>query len=46
LVQGLLDDRGRLADPFGAARVTTPTAPEGSGARSVPAVGDQRGVAG
>ncbi|WP_051581351.1 TIGR03936 family radical SAM-associated protein [Pseudonocardia acaciae] len=32
LAQGLLDDRGRLADPFDAARATTSTAPEGSGA--------------
>lgn len=44
LAQGLLDDRGRLADPFDAARATTSTVPEGPGAHHVPAVGDQHDV--
>jgi radical SAM-linked protein len=45
LAQGLLDDRGRLADPFGADRMTTRPAQGGSGTRCVPAVNGQRGVA-
>jgi radical SAM-linked protein len=46
LAQGLLDDQGRLADPFDTARVTTSAGPEGSGAHRVPAVSDQHGAVG
>ncbi|MBV9313427.1 MAG: DUF2344 domain-containing protein [Pseudonocardia sp.] len=45
LAQGLLDDRGRLADPFGADRVTTSTGPAWSGAQPAPAVSDQHDAA-
>jgi radical SAM-linked protein len=45
LAQGLLDERGRLVDPFVAGRVTTLAGAGGSGAHNVPAADEQHDAA-
>jgi radical SAM-linked protein len=45
LEQGLLDDQGRLADPFDTARVTTPKRPDGPTAHHAAGLGEEHDAA-